>query len=251
MTPPIAVQLYSVREALSHDFEGVIRRIAAMGYAGVETAGFPGTTPAAAATLFRSLGLAVPSAHSALPVGDQQRDVLDTLAALGCTTLVCPYLDPNTYFKSIDGVMQVVEMLNAAAEVTRAHGLKLAYHNHDFEYMPVEGTYPYRVMLDNLAPDILFEIDVYWVQTAGHDPAAIIREIGARAPLLHIKDGPAVRGQPMVAVGDGTLDIPAIVRASDWAEWLIVELDACATDMLIAVERSFRYLADKGLGHGR
>ncbi len=75
MTKPIAVQLYSLREALATDFDGTIRRVADIGYAGVETAGFAGTTPQHAAELFRSLGLTVPSAHSPLPLGDKRSEV--------------------------------------------------------------------------------------------------------------------------------------------------------------------------------
>ena len=79
-----------------------------------------------------------------------------------------------------------------------------------------------------------------------------MKELGSRAPLLHIKDGPAVRDEPHVAVGDGVLDFHAIVRAAgDVAEWLIVELDHCATDMLEAVAKSCHYLVNEGLGHGK
>jgi hypothetical protein len=69
--------------------------------------------------------------------------------------------------------------------------------------------------------------------------------------LLHIKDGPAVRGEPMVAVGDGVLDVPSIIQAGAGStQWLIVELDACATDMMEAVEKSYDYLVGKGLARG-
>jgi hypothetical protein len=75
--------------------------------------------------------------------------------------------------------------------------------------------------------------------------------MGDNAPLLHIKDGPAVRGDPMTALGEGVIDIPSVVEAGAGAtEWLIVELDECATDMLTALEKSYRYLVDKGLGRG-
>jgi sugar phosphate isomerase/epimerase len=106
-------------------------------------------------------------------------------------------------------------------------------------------------MLDCLDPAIFFEVDTYWVQTAGLDPATVLEELGRRAVLLHIKDGPAVKGEPQVAVGEGLLDFPGIVQAADsTAEWLIVELDDCATPMLGAVERSYRYLVGEGLAHG-
>jgi sugar phosphate isomerase/epimerase len=95
-------------------------------------------------------------------------------------------------------------------------------------------------------------VDTYWVKVAGHDPAAVLRQLGNRAPLLHIKDGPADGTQSaMTAVGAGVLDWQAIIPAGSAAEWLIVELDRCDTDMLQAVADSYTYLTQKGYAHGR
>ena len=92
-------------------------------------------------------------------------------------------------------------------------------------------------------PAVLFEIDTYWVQTAGVDATALVRELGDRAPLLHIKDGLLKRELPMVAVGDGQMDFNETIPAgAPHTEWLIVELDRCAGDMMLAVSRSLVYL---------
>jgi sugar phosphate isomerase/epimerase len=100
-------------------------------------------------------------------------------------------------------------------------------------------------LIQEIDPTIFFEVDAYWVKTAGCDPAQVVAELGARAPLIHAKDGPAVKGEPMVAVGDGSQDFSKILQAANGhAEWLIVELDQCTTDMLAAVERSHRYLTE-------
>jgi sugar phosphate isomerase/epimerase len=253
MPKPIALQLYSVREALANDFTGVVRRVADMGYIGVEPFGgaFANTPPQEAALLFRELGLDVPGTHSPLPLGDQKNEVLDRMAALGTTRLIIPWLPPEE-FQSVDTIRRACERLNEGSAVARANGFELLYHNHWQEYGPVNGRYAYQVMLDCLEPNINLEIDTYWVKAAGRDPAAVLKELGARAILLHIKDGPAVRGQPMVALGEGTLDIPAIIEAGeDNAEWMVVELDECATDMMTAVEKSYRYLTSKGLARGK
>ncbi len=250
MLPPVALQLYSVREYAQQDFESAVRRVAQMGYAGVEPAGFPGTTAEAAGKLFRELGLEVPSAHMALPLGDQKDAVLSAMAAIGCTRLVSGQ-GPDA-FSSIEQTKRTCDVFNQAAAVARDNGMSFGIHNHWWEYTPVEGRYPYQVMLEYLDEDVFFQVDTYWVQTAGVDVAAVIRELGARASLLHIKDGPTVKTEPMTAVGDGVMDFPAILKAAgDTPEWLIVELDRCATDMMVAVERSFAYLAGQGLGRGR
>ncbi len=251
MPAPLALQLYSLRELLNTGYAAGIIKVAEIGFAGVETAGFPGTTPQAAAQLFRELGLTVCSAHSPLPLGDKQAEVLETMATLDCARLICAW-KPQELFASFDGIRQVCDELNEANVVARANGLTLSYHNHWAECARVGGRLAYEIMLDQLAPDILFEVDTYWAKTAGVDPAAMVRQLGKRAPLLHIKDGPCVMDAPMTAVGDGVVDVPGIVAAGAGAtEWLIVEIDRCATDMFEAVAKSYRYMVGKGLAHGK
>jgi len=241
MPKPIALQLYSVRDAVGRDFTGVIERIAGMGYQGIEWWNVPGVAAPQAAQQLAGLGLHVPSAHSAAPLGDKKNQVLDTLAAFGCKRLIVPFYPPER-FQTVDSIKRVCDELNEGNAVARANGLTMGYHNHWWEYENVGGLLPYKVMLEQLDPTIVLEIDTYWVKAGGCDPVAVIQELGPRVPLLHIKDGPAVMGQPMVAVGEGVMDIPAILKAGTAADWLIVELDSCATDMLEAVEKSLKNL---------
>jgi sugar phosphate isomerase/epimerase len=226
---------------LADDFEGVVRRVAALGYDGVEPAGFPGTTPEAAADLFAELNLTVPGVHAGLPLGDDRQRVLDTMTALACSRLVVPYIPPAS-FRTLADVRRVCEQLNRANEVAHAHGLTLVYHNHWWEYHMLGGRRVYQVMLEHLAPSIEFELDVYWAQTGGADPLTVIDTLGDRLTLLHVKDGPAQTDAPMVAVGQGIMDWSAIIPAAQAADWLIVELDRCATDMFQAVAQSYRFL---------
>lgn len=252
MSVPIAVQLYSLRDALAVEFEGVIRQVAAAGYVGVESAGaaYTKSSPAQAAKLFRELGLQVPSAHIDLPLGDKKNEVLDTMNVLGSKNIICPYIPPEE-FESESRIKARCEDLNKADEVARANGMKLFYHNHWWEFrQKVNGRPAYQIMLENVATTVNFEIDTYWVQTGGGKVVDILREYGDRASLLHIKDGSTDEKESMVAVGDGVMDWSSIIPASN-AEWLIVELDRCATDMMEAVKRSYTFLTSKGYAHGR
>jgi sugar phosphate isomerase/epimerase len=249
---PIGIQLYSLREALQDDFKGTVTKLAEMGYAGVEPFGGLPVSPQEAAQLFDDLGLQVPSAHLSLPLGDNQNAVLDAAAAYGLKRIICPATpDAREAFKTPDGIKAACDMLNEANAVAAQNGFEYGYHNHWWEYLPVDGRPGYKYMLEQLDPTIFFQIDTYWVQTGGVDVTAVIKEMGTRAPLLHIKDGPATVEEPMTAVGDGILDIPAIVKAAEHtAEWLIVEIDRCATDMMEAVEKSYAYLVEHKLGRG-
>lgn len=238
---PVALQLYSVRDALATDPRGTIRRVAQMGYRGVEPFGL---TPAGAAlqrALFDEFGLLVPSVHAPLHEPDKARDVLAVAAALGCERVVSGY-GPDD-FETLADVERCCRGFEAARAMARDSGLRYGIHNHWWEFEPLGGTYPYRVLLERLDPDIFFEVDVYWVQAAGLDPASVLQELGPRAELLHMKDGSTSKDDAMTALGTGAVDIAglaAATRAS--AHWWIVELDRCDTDMFAAVDASLRYL---------
>lgn len=249
--PPIAIQLYTLRAQLAENFESIIRRVADIGYVGVELAGMYGESPAYAARLFRDLGLQVTSLHAPLPLLDNLDKAIALANTFGAQRVVCAWYPPER-FATLAAVRGVCDELNRANEFLHAQNLELHYHNHWQECAMLDGKIVYQHMLDFLASDIGFEIDVYWAKTAGLDPANVVRELGARAPLLHIKDGPATMDGDMMAVGDGVVDMRAIADASRaTAEWWIVELDRCATDMLEAVQKSYAYLTQHGLAHGK
>ncbi len=250
MAAPIALQLYTLREKLAEDFGGTLRKIAEIGYVGVEPAGFRGTTPGDAARLFRDLQLEVPSAHVPLPVGDQKEAVLDEAQIIGAKWIISGLGESD--FSSEDAIQRSCEKFNRAQEAAASLGLRFGIHNHWWEFNKIGERFIFQIMQEYLLPEIFFEVDTYWAQTAGADPAAVVAELGKRAPLLHIKDGPAKKGVPMTAVGDGVLDFHKIAEAgSEHIQWMIVELDACATDMSEAVQKSYSYLIREGLARGK
>lgn len=243
MINKIGLQLYTIREQLNQDFAGTMHKVREMGYTAVETYGFSGTSTAEAAAIFEELGITVFGAHTQLPLGEVKNQVLDMMGRYNAKWLICPYL-PREQFKNADNIRRFCASLNKADLVARENGYSFAYHNHEFEYEKADGRFAYEIMLDELEQTVCFELDTYWIKTAGVDPVEIINQMGSRAPLLHIKDGPATREGDMVALGEGIMDIPAILQASsDTAEWYTAELDRCATDMLTAVNKSYQYLA--------
>jgi sugar phosphate isomerase/epimerase len=240
---PIALQLYSVREDLARDFEGTLDKIKRMGYTAVETGQFAGE-PHMQAEKFKESGLEVVAAHVKPPVSEDKENSLDFLKILGCNRLVVPWLDPKMYFRSADGVLRAADLLNQAARNTWEESLSFYYHNHDFEFENLDGEPAFNLLLEKLDPRIQFEIDTYWVETAGANIVDLLDRLEGRASLLHIKDGPLQREEPMVALGDGKMDIEKLLAARDsHVEWLIVELDRCAGDMMEAVGRSLTYLS--------
>lgn len=255
MIPQISVQLYSVREQAEADYEGTIRAIAEMGFENVETAGFPGSSPEQAARLFKDLGIKAPSCHSPLPVGDNRNAILDTALLLGSQYIITG--GPPQGKQSIaaaDAIRANAELYCEAADFMATHGIQIGYHNHDWDLAEVDGQPAYRLFLANTPDTVLWEADIFWIAKAGIDPVDFIREIGPRGKLLHFKDGILEAGTPPPPyrpAGAGEVDLKAAAAAATQAEYIVVELDAYAGDMMQAVKQSYDYLTANKIASGR
>jgi len=252
MRKPIAVQLYTLREESEADFPAVLERLGRIGYQGVEPAGLHGLSPGEFTRHLEDAELEVSSAHVPAPIGDKANKILDELEAIGSPVAVVAFLPPER-FADLDAVRAVAAELNEAHENAKQREIGLAYHNHWWEFSTrIDGKSAHTALFELLDPEIIAELDVYWAQVGGEDPTKLVAALGARAQLLHVKDGPADdRKSDMTAVGAGVLDIAGILAAGRAAEWHIVELDRCATDMFEAVEQSYEYLVGEDLSEGR
>lgn len=261
-TAKLGMQLYTVRDAIKADMAGTLRRVAALGFEGVETAFWPdGVSLAKAATALNDAGLSVSSCHIELPLGDKRQVMLDTAAAFRCKTMIWHGWPEDPRYSSLDGTKALARIYNDANRIAKDNGLRFGLHNHWWEFRnKVGGRYAFEVLLDEVDPDIFFEVDTYWVKVAGHRPADIVQRLGRRAPLLHIKDGPAVfheslaadNPDPMTSVGKGTQDFPSIVRAANGnTEWMIVEMDRTVGDVFQALSESVEYLVSNRLVRGK
>lgn len=249
---PVSVQLYSLREMANKDFADMLRKVAEIGYPGVELAGLYNQTPRDFRKIVDDLGLKVSSAHTGMVNKDNLSQQVDAAKTLGYDMLVVGYL-PAEKFANGEQIRKTADELEAAAAMLAPHGLKFGYHNHPHEFAMVEGKYAFTRLLES-SKKIFAEVDTYWACNFGAvDVPAFIKQFASRIPLLHIKDGPLVAGQPHTAVGAGKMDVPKVVAAADpkVLKWLVVELDQCATDMLTAVRESYNYLVSKGLAKGR
>ncbi len=238
----LSVQLYSVRDAIAEQgYEKIIRDLAAMGYEGVEPAGYPGTTVQEAAKLFKELGLKSISSHTGLPLGDDKQRILEEADCLGAKYMITGGAGPDA-FESLDNIKATAERYNEAALVAREYGFKIGLHNHWKEMAIFDGKPGYRWFLDFTEPEVVFEVDTYWVKVGNLDPVETIKDMAERAPLIHLKDGSGVREDPMVAVGSGIMPVAEIIKASTYSENFIVELDRCGTDMMKAMEDSIKFV---------
>ena len=246
----IGLQAYSLRDRAAKDFPGTLKAIADIGYSGVELAGFHDCKPSDIAKVLKALGLEAFSAHIGMPTKENLSQILDTYSLTNTKTLVSGF-GPDQ-FKTVDDCKRAAARFQEAANLLTPHGIRFGFHNHWHEFAVRDARYVYDILMAE-APDAFSELDVYWCAYAEADPVAVINKYKCRLPFLHIKDGSLPEKMPHTAVGSGKMDIPAVVAAADpnVLEWLVVELDACATDMLEAVAQSYRYLSSTGLGNGR
>jgi sugar phosphate isomerase/epimerase len=243
---PPALQLYTVRDQMTAGRAGVLAQVAALGYGAVEPFNILSDPHGLRADL-DAAGLFACSVHAA-PTGEQAEDMVRAARTLGVDTIIVPYLPPPR-FADADGVRAVARELNDAAAWLAGQGLRVGYHNHDFELSSLIGGVPaLEVLADQLDDAVLLEVDTYWAAVGGQDVAALLRRLGDRVRYLHVKDGPVVnRDDFMTAVGAGRMPVAEILAASPSAGWHVVELDRCATDMMTAVEDSLTWLVHQGL----
>lgn len=250
----LAVQLYTVRDAITKDFRGSLKHLADLGFKNVETAFWPeNISVQTAADTLKELGLNVASCHVDMPTRDNIAKLANNAKTYGCDKLIWHGWPEDKRYSSLDGTKELVKLYNESYKLAQDHGLHFGLHNHWWEYRNhVGGKLVCEVLNEELNEDIFFETDVYWVKVAGQDPATILKKLKSRIRLIHIKDGPAVFNEklikdtpdPMTPVGKGTLDIPSIVNAcSDKVEWLVIELDKSAIDVYEALEQSKEYLS--------
>ena len=247
---PVALQLYSVREAMEADFEGTLRQVKDMGYEGVEFAGLYGRTPAAVRDLLAEIGLKAVSAH--VPLDEILADIPGVLAdyrTLGCRYIAVPWLAEERR-PGHPGYAQCLEEIRMIGEEAERQEMTLLYHNHDFEFVMVDGRYALDRMYDSIPAGLLqTELDTCWVAVAGEDPAAYLEKYTSRAPVVHLKDYfmPGRKPQHMYEligvdeeeggkeeavfefrpVGYGMQDFPRILAAAGkaGARWVVVEQD--------------------------
>jgi sugar phosphate isomerase/epimerase len=245
ITSPPALQLYTVREQLPTDRMAVLRRIADFGYGAVEPYDVQ-TDPDQLRADLDEAGLAVCSVHAKV-LGDDADTLLRGTRTVGADTVIVPWMEP-AIFADADGVAKLARDLNEAAAKAADHGLRLGYHNHDFELSSHIGGRPaLGVLADALEEAVILEVDTYWAAVGGQDVPALLGRLGDRVRYLHVKDGPVTKDDPMTAVGSGRMPVAEILAACPSAEWHVVELDRCATDMLTAVGDSLAWLADHDL----
>ena len=241
---PLGLQLYTVRDQLASGRSAVLEAIRGFGYAAVEPYDVL-TDPEALRADLDEAGLAVCAVH-AKALGEDTDAYLDGASTVGADTVIVPWAAPERYADA-DAIRALARELNEGAARAAGRGLRFGYHNHAFELAMVGGRTGLEALADALDPAVLLEVDTYWAAVGGQDVPALLGRLGDRVRYLHVKDGPVTKDDPMTAVGGGRMPVAEILAACPSAEWHVVELDRCATDVLTAVRDSLDWLTSRGL----
>ncbi len=242
----VGIQLYTVRDDMERDFEGTLASIAGIGYKEVEFAGYFGRSPAAVRTLLDRLGLSAPSAHGPLSMLSNDWDkTIENAKIMGHEYLIVAGI-PERDRPTLDDYRKLGDRFNSAGEVARKAGVRLGYHNHEFEFAKLEGNLPYDVLLERTDPALVaMQLDLFWIMKGGQSPLEYFERHRGRFELVHVKDmGPAPE-QRMVDVGQGEIDWARIFAKRDNAgiRHFVVEHDDPKPSPLASAKTSYDYLA--------
>jgi sugar phosphate isomerase/epimerase len=254
----IGLQLYTVRDLMKRDFDGTLAKVAAIGYKEVEFAGYFDHSPKDVRAAVDRRGLTAPSAHiDYKSLGEKFPEVIEAAKVVGHEYLVNPWIEEEIR-KQPDGWKHAAETFNRAGEACKKAGIQFAYHNHWFEFLPVNGKLPYDLLLTECDPNLVkMELDLCWITVGGQDPLKYFDRYPGRFPLVHVKDvkrvPPVTAGgaqdfgssmKDMTEVGSGIIDWKKIFAQSDKAgiKHYFVEHDN-PKKPLESIKKSYDYLA--------
>ncbi|AQG79328.1 sugar phosphate isomerase/epimerase family protein [Spirosoma montaniterrae] len=243
---PFGVQLYSVRDLLPKDPKGIMTQLAKMGYKQFESYGGPqgflwGMEPKEIKSFLGDMGVKLVSTHF-----DFRKDLaksIDMANGAGLSYLLCPYIGPQ---KSMDDWKRIADDFNKTGEQVRKGGLKFGYHNHDYSFKPLDGQIPQEYLLANTDPqNVMFELDLCWIEAAGQDAAQHLKKYGKRYELCHIKDFNKVDGKVVQAdLGKGVVNYRHILNTAidNGMKYFLVEQEQYPVSPMASMQADADYM---------
>jgi sugar phosphate isomerase/epimerase len=228
----VGLMLYTIRDECARDFEGALRRVAEIGYDGVELYDLHGRAAEKVRSLLDELGLEVAGRH--VSADADLAAVAAEMRVLGSDRVALAWIDPPD---SAEASQAAVDLVRDRAERAREVGLQYGFHNHWAEFDEFDGSTTFERIA---ALPVWLELDLGWAWWAGQDPVELLQRFRARAPLVHVKDIRERGSRDFAVVGEGGVGYDRVLAAAD-AEWLIVEQDEIEGDPYEAVQRSLEF----------
>ena len=239
----LGLQLYTIRDAMAADVVGSLKKVSDMGYKYVELASyadgkFYGYAPVEFKKIVTDTGMEIASSHAAVEstgiTTENAKKMADDHAKLGVKYCVQPWV--NDEDRNIETFKRMIKDWNDVGRIMKDVGIQFGYHNHNFEFKPIDGLVPYYdIFMPEMDPDLItMELDIYWASKAGQDPVEMFKKYPGRFQLLHLKDKTQesapmfeVQKDDITSVGSGVIDFKSIIGAKDIAgvKYMFVEDD--------------------------
>jgi sugar phosphate isomerase/epimerase len=244
-----SLQLYTLRDALQADLPGTIRKVAKIGFTQVEPYNFVATADELGKALTDN-GLTAPSGHAPL-LSEDQDQIFAAARRLGISTVIDPYI-PAERWQSAEDIRATAAKLNEAARKGAGYGIRVGYHNHQWELeATVEGRSALEYFAGLLDPEVVLEVDTYWAAVGGQDPVQLVHRLGDKVKFIHIKDGPLTTDtKAQLPAGKGQVAVPDVIAAAKFLEVGVVEFDDYAGDIFEGIAESLAYLTAGGTNKG-
>ena len=249
---PFGVQLYSVRDVIPKDPKGIMTQLAEMGYKQFESYSGPqgflwGMQPKEIKSFLDDIGVKMVSTHfnygRERDKPDDLKKSIDMASEAGLTYLLCPYIGAQ---KSFDDWKKIADGFNTAGELVNKSGLKFGYHNHDYSFKPLDGKIPQEYLLANTDPkNVMFELDLCWIDVAGIDTASHLKTYGKRYELCHVKDYKKVDGKPVQNdLGKGAVDFKKTLRIAmdSGIKYFLVEQEEYPGPVMVSMKNDAEYM---------
>ncbi|MEY3421903.1 MAG: hypothetical protein RIR48_2203 [Bacteroidota bacterium] len=253
----IGLQLYTVRNEMSKDAKGTLKKIADIGYTFIENAGysngkFYSMTKDEFKTIIDDLNLKMVSGHIGLGNETGEKGLINRFEEVckdanyvGQKYIGTGWLALDKR-KTIDDYKKLAEYLNIGGNIAKEYGLKIFHHNHDFEFVKINGEVPYEVLLNETDKNLVtFELDHYWTKKAGVDSLKLMKDYPGRFSLWHIKDMDNTEKQAFTEVGTGIIDYSTIFKQKSLSkmDYFFIEQDSCLNHPPVkSIEISFNNL---------
>jgi sugar phosphate isomerase/epimerase len=238
---PLGVQLYSVRFECEKDLPKTLETVKKIGYQGVEFAGFYNYAAQDVKTLLDNNGLKCCGSHTQFPALSAE-NLEATIAfnhTIGNKYVVCPWI-PEELRKSIDDWKKMGDFFNGLDEKLKPHGMRIGYHNHNMEFIAIDGQAPWDVFAAATHPDVILQLDTGNAASGGADAYQTLIKYPGRAVTIHLKEYSATN--PNAIIGEGDMPWKEMLKFCETkggTEWYIIEEEKEAYPPLVAIEKCY------------
>ena len=239
---PVGLQLWTVRTECAKDFPGTIAKVAKMGYKGVEFAGFFNYSAKDVRKMLDDNGLLCSGSHTAYDLLSNEKlaATMEFNRTIGNKFVIVPWLDRKQLQTKEDWLAKA-KTFNEFADKTRSEGVRIGYHSHQGDFLPIDGETPWDILFGNTSKEVFMQLDTGNCMQGGGDPVAILKKYPGRSLSIHLKEFSATKKKVLIGEGDVKWkEVFAICESTGGTQWYIIEEESGAYPPLEAAESSLK-----------